>query len=283
MPAVPAVRHNAAVSLLRRPLLWTALLALAVAGVDLVVAEPGGAPGHVVISAEAIAALEARLSAGGLPPEPGEVEAALDAMVREEILVREARRLGLDEGDPVVRRRLVQKVEFVVRGGAGAGPPSEAELQAWLDGHPEDFAQPERLGLEQVFLSEARRGEALAADAAAALEALRAGADPSSLGDPFMHGGSFQAQTTDRLIALFGPELVEALEGLEAGPWSGPLASPYGLHLVRIESRTAARQPELDEVREEVLAAWRRAREAEALAQAEAALRARYTVELEGR
>lgn len=269
--------------LLRHPLTWTALLALVVAGLDLRARGDAQAGEHIRISAETITALEARMAAGGLPPSPAEVDAALEALVREEIFVREARRLGLDRGDPVVRRRLVQKVEFVVEGGAGAGTPDEAELEAWLAAHPGDFAQPERLSLVQVFLSEARRGEALSDDAADALSALRGGADPAALGDPFIHGAGFQQQSPERLQAIFGAELAEALATLEPGSWRGPLPSPYGLHLVRLEDRSPARQPPLDEVRAEVEAAWRAAREAEALDRAEAALRARYTVTLEGR
>ena len=40
----------------------------------------------------------------------------IDRFVREEALVREARRLGLDRQDELIRRRLVQKMEFLAEG-----------------------------------------------------------------------------------------------------------------------------------------------------------------------
>ena len=44
------------------------------------------------------------------------------------------------------------------------------------------------------------------------------------------------------------------------GEWSGPFASPYGLHLVSVESRESGTPPPLfDDVRGRVLESWREA------------------------
>ena len=45
--------------------------------------------------------------------------------------------MGLDRDDTVIRRRLRQKLEFLVEDARDAAPPTDAELQAWLDAHPE--------------------------------------------------------------------------------------------------------------------------------------------------
>src|SRR5687767_1164319 len=72
---------------------------------------------------------ESSRAALGREPTEQEAKAAVDAFVRDELLYREALRLGLAERDDVVRRRLVQKMEFAANQLATrADPPSEREL-----------------------------------------------------------------------------------------------------------------------------------------------------------
>ncbi len=47
------------------------------------------------------------------PPTSEELKGLVDAYIYEEVLKREAIALGLDRDDPVIRRRLVQKYEFL--------------------------------------------------------------------------------------------------------------------------------------------------------------------------
>ncbi|MGB5266423.1 MAG: hypothetical protein WBN30_07535, partial [Polyangiales bacterium] len=50
-----------------------------------------------------------------------ELQRLIDDYVREEVLHREAIALGLDDDDYIIRRRLVQKLEFITEGFAEAG------------------------------------------------------------------------------------------------------------------------------------------------------------------
>ena len=60
---------------------------------------------------------------------PDEVAAALQVELDEERLYREALALGLDRDDPIVRRRLIQKLRFVHEDLAGPAEPGDAELR----------------------------------------------------------------------------------------------------------------------------------------------------------
>ena len=63
-----------------------------------------------------------------------ELERLIDDYVREEVLHREAIQLGLDEDDYVIRRRLVQKLEFITEGFAESGAEvDEASLGRYFD------------------------------------------------------------------------------------------------------------------------------------------------------
>jgi hypothetical protein len=54
-------------------------------------------------------------------PRPEELQSLIDEYVREEVLYREAIAMGLDRNDGIVRRRLVQKMEFLGQPGLAAG------------------------------------------------------------------------------------------------------------------------------------------------------------------
>ncbi len=55
----------------------------------------------------------------GAPPTPAELEQLVDDFVREEVLFREAVRLGLHRDDEIVRRRLAQKLDALMGDASG--------------------------------------------------------------------------------------------------------------------------------------------------------------------
>jgi hypothetical protein len=189
------------------------------------------------------------------PPTQAELKGLLDDYVREEIATREARTMGLDKGDTVIRRRLRQKLEFLVEDAAEAVPPTDVELQAWLDAHPETYQREPQVAFRQVFLSPDRRGERIESDAAALLERLESagpGADVETLGDSIMLPADFELAPLTMAARTFGNEFAGELTALEPGQWTGPIRSGYGLHLVYVRERVEGRSPELADVRDAV-------------------------------
>src|SRR3546814_4388104 len=74
------------------------------------------------------------------PPTDAELDSQIERYVRDEVLYREALRLGLDRDDAVVRRRLAQKMDMLASARAETEQPSAKVLLAWYDAHPERFA-----------------------------------------------------------------------------------------------------------------------------------------------
>jgi len=209
----------------------------------------------------------------GADPDEGAVQAAVEAWVDREVLYREAVALGLDRGDPVVRRRLVQKLEFLAED-APTETPDDAALTRHLATHAGEFAEPPRLTLAHVFLRRARAGEA-----DEVLGSLRGGADPAGLGDPFVHGREVKRRTAKQLGGLFGKAFAAAVSELPVGEdWRGPVGSTYGVHLVRVLERTPGRVPPLKAVRAKVVAHLDAQRRAAARVALVARLRAHYEV-----
>jgi len=189
------------------------------------------------------------------PPSAEELKGLVDQYVQEEILSREAIKLGLDKNDSVIRRRLQQKMEFVFEDLAATKPPTEAELAEYFAKHQDQFKSEPQFTFRQVFLSPEKRGENLAADASALLTQLRTpgfSGDLDALGDSLLLPAEFKDAPSRRVQADFGKGFGSELATLKTGEWTGPIRSGYGVHLVWLESRTEARVPALAEVRAQV-------------------------------
>jgi len=197
-------------------------------------------------------------------------------------LAEVARGLGLAGEDVVIRRYLVEAARLALEHPAPADLPDEDELRAYYERNGARFAAPARVRATHVYLSAARRGEALAADAARVLNDLNTRAvgpwEAAALGDPFVRGAVIDGPR-DAVARSFGPEFAGALESVAGGSWQGPIESAYGLHLVWVVERAPAAPPPLDVVRGRVLHTFLRERGAARVQQRLAALRCRATAE----
>ena len=72
----------------------------------------------------------------GRAPSAQELDKAVDAYVREEVLNREARALGFDRDDSIVRQRLAQRMEFIATADVDARTPTDAELREFFQKNP---------------------------------------------------------------------------------------------------------------------------------------------------
>ena len=176
-------------------------------------------------------------------------------------LVAAARDVGLAGEDVVLRRYLAELARLALAQPSASDLPSEDELRAWVAARPERFTAPASTRARQVYLSASRRGARTADDASRLLDDLRTrGATPDAdpgLGDPFARGPVIDG-THAEIARAYGEDFARALDALPAGGWQGPIASPFGLHLVWIEERTAAHVPPFDELRGRALHAYLR-------------------------
>ncbi len=217
-----------------------------------------------------------------------ELERLIDEYVDEEVLYREAKSLNLDASDYNIRRRMVQKMSFLLGDVASAGfSVEEGELEAYFAENKASYAVEPAVTFTHVFFDAERRGAAAAEAAArAALEELdRSGAsfnDAPAHGDRFPFLRNYVDRTLDYVAGHFGDEFAAALAELEAAErsWRGPLRSAYGYHVVLLTRRTERRYPDLDEVRDSVERDYLEQRGDAALAEMTQAIRDRYDVRI---
>jgi len=192
-------------------------------------------------------------------PTEREIQSLIDDHIRTEVYVREAMRLGLDQNDTIIRRRLRQKMEFLNDSEFQAQSPTATDLRAYFDANPDQYREDARVSFQQVFLDPERRGDALDGDATTLLDQLNGELPPATLaglGDPIDLATSWIDRPRRDLVALFGSSFSDTLISQHPGRWVGPIDSAYGRHLVKVESMTEGSVPSFETVRADLARDW---------------------------
>ena len=201
---------------------------------------------------------------------------AIDRFVDGELLYREGLAMGLDRDDPMVRRRVIKKMEFVSTNLELPTEPDEDTLRRFMAEYPERYAGPPRFDFEIVTLARTpedtddRRAQA-------ALEQLRQGADPKSVPGRYASGKRF---TATNLSKTYGVELGAAVIELSPGQWA-LLPVSGGFSLVHLMARHPGDAPPFEKVKNRVQLDWKQSQRGTVLRQRLDELRAKYRVELE--
>lgn len=215
------------------------------------------------------------------PPTEEELNGLVDGFVRDEIYFREATAIGLDRGDNVIRRRLRLKMEYIFEDIAAQGEPTGSEIEEFYRKNSERYLVEPQVSFQQVFVNIDKRGEDGENYAHDLLLDLNRGADPDTVGDPFLLGPEAGLMSLWEVRKLYGESFAQSLLDLSPGRWQGPINSTYGLHLVFITKSEAERIPMLSEVLDSIKRDWKIERQEKLKDEAYARLKERYTVEIE--
>lgn len=206
-------------------------------------------------------------------PAKDELDGLVAELVKEEMLAREARALGLDEDDTIIRRRLAQKMAFLIEGTARLAEPTDDDLRQFYDARPDTFRREAEISFVHAFFSRSKRADA-AADARRVLAGSAESGDTEIINqaDQSLLASKFDDSTESGIAAQFGTAFAGAVAALPPGEWNGPIESAYGQHLVRVFETAPAAVKSFAEARPEVLDEWRE--------QQRRAYEARYFAEL---
>ena len=228
---------------------------------------------RIFISRQQLAAIQAAAAAR----EPSrtlrpELAAATTArVIDDEVLYREALRLGIDQNDPVMRRHVIEKMLLLAEDLGGASrAATEAELESFFRSEPARWTAPETFKLRQLFFrSEAR---ARAAASTFAVESSDAFPLPREI-----------VASAGQLAQSFGDEFLKGVRRLAAGADAAePIRSRYGWHRVHLVDRVPSRPPSFAEARGQVTLELARERRQQAVRVFLRRARERYRIEIEG-
>jgi hypothetical protein len=213
------------------------------------------------------------------PPTEDELRGLVGGFLEEELLAREATALGLDQNDTIVRRRLAQKLSFLVDDTSRIVEPTDVEFRRFYDANAERFRRQARITFAQLFFNPEKRQHA-ESDARAALVSISTTGsnDAVAMGDPILLENEFHEIDEQTISKVFGADFAQAIFLVKPGSWAGPLKSGYGVHLVRVTDLRPATPSPFEEVRPKILEEWRHRQEIEAKAAYLGKLREKYGV-----
>ena len=197
----------------------------------------------------------------GTDPDAVTFKHMVDDYIRDEVMYREALRMGLAEQDEIIRRRLVQKMKFLLQDDSDITDPDAAVLNRYYRSHANAFIHPARVSFRHLYFNnDAARIPDARQRAGTALRELLAGHEQEAMKetDKFPLTDHYAGLTRRDTRKLFGDtELVTSLFKIPVGTWSGPVESGYGWHLVLVQERTDKHIKPFAQVKDQVLKAWR--------------------------
>jgi hypothetical protein len=219
------------------------------------------------------------------PPSEAELQGLIESHIKEEVYYREALALGLDREDTIIRRRMMQKLEFLTNDIAALNTPDEAELKNYFLEHQDDYQLPAQLSFSHIYFNRDKRGQKIITEANNVLEKISQASakrvNVSNYGDSFMLQSDYELVTQNEIERFFGNEFAEQLLNTPVTKWQGPIESAYGLHLVWIDERIDAQLPELSAVIDKVRTDWEFEQRKKANAQMYQHMKGRYEVVIE--
>lgn len=274
------------IRILREPLLHFLVLGALLFGLYFWVGSPSITSTNakqIDISAPVIASLKATWQLQwGREPNPKQLQKLVDNYIRDQVLYQEALALGLDDNDTIVRRRLIQKMQFLTQDLTNLGEPSDEALQAYLADHADRYTIPGRFSFNQIYFSRELHGDRTDADAQNLLTQLQT--DPNSVqprGDRSMLPTTYTLASAQTLNNTFGGTLAQEIAGVTETGWQGPFHSAYGSHLVYISDIEPSHPATLAEVRKNVRLDYLREQRQQLDEQFYQQLRDRYTISID--
>ena len=239
----------------REPLLHFLLIGLALFLVYGAVGRSDSAGRTITISQGDVDELRRQYAAlWGGPPTDKQLTGLIEARVRDEILYREGMAQGLGRDDPVIKRRIHQKVEVMAEEEGADVAPTNAVLATYLENHRDKFVKPAVVSFDQVYFSP--QGPDTPASVAAAKARLNAGAATTGMGQPTMLPARVTTSDMDLVARDFGADFAAAVAKLPVGQWSGPIGSGVGVHLIKLTQLVPPKVPPLADIRPEVVREW---------------------------
>jgi peptidyl-prolyl cis-trans isomerase D len=162
-------------------------------------------------------------------------------------------------------RMRIEYVFYEAHHFAGGVHPTDEEIRAYYDAHVAQFTLPEQVRVRHILLrvepgADAEATQAARARAEEVLAKVKAGEDFAALAKQYSQdstapqGGDLGAVTRGQMVKPFE----DAAFALAAGETSEIVQSPFGFHIIKVESKQEARVPPLDEVREQIVVTLKR-------------------------
>jgi peptidyl-prolyl cis-trans isomerase C len=217
-----------------------------------------------------------------VPPDNVTILKLIDDQVKEEMMYREGLKLNLDHNDEIIKRRLVQKYEFLIKDLADVSEPTEAELEEFYSNHSDAYQSSKTLTFRHYYFSPDRSDDPREL-AQRYFEKWKNSATPQDQmgAHPFFIVSPQRDQDIQSLWQNFGKKFGDQLMQVDQLGWYGPIESGLGWHILFIDEIKNPQLRAFEEVTQLVTADYKAQQLIDYNSSIVNALRADYKVRLE--
>jgi peptidyl-prolyl cis-trans isomerase C len=220
----------------------------------------------------------------GKMPTDRELKIATDDYIKQEVLYREAESLGLNKDDEIIKRRLQQKMAFILKDNIVVPDPGPSALEEYYKKNESKFSDPPRVSFTHIYFSGDKTGTDRAKQRAeSVLQNLRKSSTRRApeLGDRFMLLYDYNEINKTDVGGLFGDSpFSDSLFTVKENQWTGPFLSGYGWHVLYVNKRLQTSTAPLNEIKDRVLESYKNDKLNEMDNEAIEKLIEKYTIEI---
>lgn len=247
--------------LIKEPLLHFILLGVGLFYFYAGVVQPTSANNEISISESKIEQLIYSFEKSALrPPSEKELNTLIKNHFKEQVAYQKGVEMGLLEGDTLIKKRIQQKLEFIVEDAVSDSEPSDEQLTQFLQAHQEDYRHDERFSFVQLYFDPQKHTdfngdmltifEQLTDQHFDKQEQLLAWSDDIFLELEFTNIPFHQ------VARLFGSEFAMSLSLLPTNQWQQKIKSGYGTHIVYLKAITGGELQPLEQIHAKVKQDW---------------------------
>jgi hypothetical protein len=237
-------------NLLKQPLVQFLVLGAVIFAVDYIAVGRADDPRRILIDDARYAEIAGIYKDNqGRDPTPDQMSDLVIVWAQNEVLYREARLMGLDKGDEMIRQRLVLKLRNVLFNRLSEPAITETELLNWFEENRDRYDRPATFDVEQFLV-----GGPEAAETAEALSQSLG----SNLPGPDWENEIryYDGRPESNLALMFGEEDAAKLVSDVSERWIS-VDSPAGWHLARITKRYPGAPADFEALRTRVGEDWK--------------------------
>ena len=190
-------------------------------------------------------------------PDGREQQALIENYLKEEVAYKKGVELGLLEDDSIIRKRVRQKLEFIVEDVVNNADPSDQQLKDFLQGKEDEYRSDEYFSFFQVYLDPNKHKD-IQADMDDLLITLQKRTEKSDvvMGDSIFLEYSYSDISYRDVARYFGSDFADAIKNLNTNTWYKGIRSGYGDHIVMVTKKTGGEAQPLNKIRAKLKQQW---------------------------
>ncbi len=190
-------------------------------------------------------------------PDSIALQRLIDQELKNEIFYNEGLKMNLDHNDEIIRRRLVQKYEFLIKDISDNADPTDAQVQEFYRQHQERYQSEASYTMSQYYFSPDALDNAMAQAQQFYETAITDGSDPMTHRNTLHLPQQQVNKTINQLMQDFGTSFAQTVAQYSDTGWQKPIQSGYGWHVINIQSIDAPKAIPYEGVRDQVAQDYR--------------------------